>query len=202
MATKKTTWKCQHCEISDTHEDDMEFEMVGDKKPVKRRYHKHCWQEHLKDKEFKADEQVKKDALNEVLKEIYGVKEIPNHAWALLEKLRGGNPVFGAKQNIGKRYKEGYEYPLIKETFEYCSDTIEYWNSVKNFDGFMRAFKYALSIIIDKIYVVEQRVKQREKQEILIEKHIENMEDGSQGFESSYKKPSKSNTDITDFLDD
>lgn len=200
---KKTTWKCQHCGLIDTHEDDMEFEMVGVTKPVKKRYHKECFEQHLIDKAFKAEEQIKKDALNETIKEIYGVKELPNPAWTMLEALRGGNPVFrGKQQNMGKRYKEGYDYLLIKATFEYCSDTIEYWNGVKPFNGFMGAFTYAMSIIIDKVYVVEQRVKHQEKQEILIDKHLENTENSNQEFETNYKKPSKSNADITDFLDD
>lgn len=202
MANKKTTWKCQLCGVSDTHEDDMDFEMAGTKKPLKMRYHKDCFIEHLKAKEFRAEDQLKQDALDQTLKEIYGVSQVPSQAWTLLEKLRNGDRVFGAKQTLSKRYKEGYDYLLIKETFEYCSETIEYWNSVKNFNGFMGAFKYALTIVIDKIYIVEQRAKQREKQKIMVEKHIENIDVEDYGYESSYKKPSKSKADITDFLDD
>lgn len=190
--------KCQWCNISDTPKDQMEFELVGEK--TKKYYHKDCWDKYLKHKEFLADEMLKKNELNEVLKDIYGVKELPNQAWVLLEKLRGGNPVFGAKQQIGKRYREGYEYPLIKETFEYCSDTIEYWNGVKNFNGFMSAFKYALSIVIDKIYIVEQRVENVKKQQAMMEKHLEKVEDTYEEFKTGFKKKTK-NTDITDFLD-
>ena len=199
----KETWKCQWCGVSDTHEKDMNIELVGDKKPLKKRYHKHCHVEYLKDKKFKEEEQIKQDALDLVLKDIYGVKQIPTQAWTLLQHMRNGDPVFGKRQRISKRYKEGYDYLLIKETFEYCSETIEYWNSVKNFDGFMGAFKYALSIVIDKIYIVEQRVKDREKRKQLIEMHLEKVEaEGFEDFETSYKKPSKSSNDLSDFLDD
>lgn len=201
MASRKV--KCQFCGVTDTPKDEMEFEMVGETKPVRKNYHKHCWEKHLKHKEFIADEMVKKNELNEVLKQIYGVKEIPNQAWVLLEKLRGGNPVFGAKQQTGKRYREGYEYPLIKETFEHCSDTIEYWNGVKNFNGFMSAFKYALSIVIDKIYVVEQRIESAKKQQAMIEKHLEKVVEAEEEdvFKTNYKRKEKANADITDFLD-
>jgi hypothetical protein len=171
------------------------------KKPVYKRYHKHCHELYLKDKEFREQEQIKKDALNETIKEIYGVKDIPNQAWTLIACLREGNPVFGSKQKITKRYKEGYDYLLIKETFEYCTDTIEYWNRVKNFDGFMSAFKYAMSIIIDKIYVVEQRKKDRERQQMMTDKHLEELNNDEHDFVSGFKKKEKSNTDITDFLD-
>lgn len=178
----------------------MMVEKVGEK--TNKYYHKHCWDDHLKHKEFLADEMAKKDELNEVIKEIYGVKELPNQAWVFLEKLRFGNPVFGAKQKTDKRYREGYEYPLIKATFEYCSDTIEYWNSVKNFNGFMGAFKYALSIIIDKIYVVEQRMENIKKQQVMMEKHIETVDNTHEEFTTGFqKKTKKKNADITDFLD-
>lgn len=190
--------KCQWCKITDTPKDEMMVEKVGEK--TNKYYHKHCWDDHLKHKEFLADEMAKKDELNEVIKEIYGVKELPNQAWVFLEKLRFGNPVFGAKQKTDKRYREGYEYPLIKATFEYCSDTIEYWNSVKNFNGFMGAFKYALSIIIDKIYVVEQRIENAKKQQQMMEKHIETVDNTHEEFTTGFKKKTK-NADITDFLD-
>lgn len=198
MARK--TRKCQICKGEGLFEE-MKVEFVGKTKPVPKYYHETCHEEHLKDKAFKEVEQREKDELNEVIKKIYGVKEVPKQAWTLLEKLRGGNPVFGKKQQIGKRYKQGYKYPLIKETFEHCSETIEYWNGVKNFEGFMGAFKYALTIVIDKIYFVEQRATEREKKNALIEKHIEELEAEEQTYESNYKKKT-SNTDITDFLDD
>jgi hypothetical protein len=198
----KRTVKCQKCGISDTPKEEMEFYLAGNKKPQKKYYHKgECWQAYLKDKAFKAEEQVKKDLLNDTLKEIYGVKEVPSSAWTLLEALRGGNPVFGARQNMSKRYKEGYDYILIKETFEHCSETIEYYNRTKNFDGFLGAFKYALTIIIDKIYFVEQRKKERERQQLKIDKHLESVEENNQVFETNYKKPAKNKSDITDFLD-
>lgn len=198
---KKATRKCQWCKEKGFL-DEMEVELVGNEKVVRKCYHTECHIDYLKDKAFKAKEQIKKDSLNEVLKEIYGVKEIPSQAWTLLESLRNGQAVFGAKQSIGKRYKEGYEWSLIQETFEHCSDTIEYWNGVKNFNGFMGAFKYAMTIIIDKIYFVEQRVANREKQKDLMEKHVDNLDDSIHEFESNYKKPTKTQKSITDFLDD
>jgi len=194
--------KCQWCNVTDTPRSEMEFELVGQAKPVRKYYHKHCYKDFLVDKEFKAGEQAEKDELTEVIKRIYGVKDVPRQAFPLLEALRNGEKVFGARQQIGKRYKEGYKYSLIRETFEHIEDTIHYWNGVKDFNGFMGAFKYALSIVIDKIYYVEQRVKERESKARLIDKHVENLEYEDQAFESNYKKPSKTQADITDFLDD
>ena len=194
--------KCHWCGITDTPKDEMEFEMVGQKKPVRKNYHKHCYPLFLEDKKFKEEEQAEKDELTEAIKRIWGIKDIPRQAFPLLEALRNGEPVFGKRQKMGKRYKEGYKYSLIRETLDYIEDTIHYWNSVKDFNGsFMQSFKYSLSIVIDKIYYVEQRAIERERKKEMIEKHVEQVEFEEQTFESNYKKPSKTN-DITDFLDD
>lgn len=193
--------KCYWCNVTDTPKDEMEFEMVGQKKPVRKNFHKGCYPAHLKDKEFKAKEQEEKDKLTEVIKKIFGVEEVPRQAFPLLEALRNGEPVFGKKQKIGKRYKEGYEYSLIKETFEYCSDSIDYWLRTKDFNGFMGGFKYSMSIVIDKIYTVEKKAKVREKKKELINKHLEQVEVEDQIFESNYKVPKKNDNDISEFLD-
>jgi hypothetical protein len=187
--------KCQRCELKDTHREEMDFDIVGKQKKY---YHKNCFQEHLEEKAFKEHERVELDKLVEVIKKIYGVKTIPNPAYPYLQDLRNGNKFFG---KYDYKYKQGYTYDLIAETFDYCSDTIEYWNSRKSFNGFTNALRYGLAIVCDKLSVVEERRKQREKQKREMERHIENIDGEEQIFETNYKKPAK-HTDITDFLDD
>jgi len=193
--------KCQYCGITDTPKTEMEFELVGKTRPVRKYYHKTCYQKFLEDKKFKEKEAEELDSLRQTIEDIFGIKQLPNQAYPFLQKLRNGEQVFG-KQNMGKRYKQGYTYKLIEETFRYCEDTIHYWLGVKGFNGFMGAFKYALSIVIDKIYYVEQRVKERESKQAMIDKHIEHVEATDVIFESNYKKKSNNNDDILDFLDD
>ena len=77
--------KCQRCGVADTEKDELEFDLVGEKKPVKKYYHKSCYQEHLKDKEFKAKESKELDELIEVIKDIYGVKVVPNTIYPFLQ---------------------------------------------------------------------------------------------------------------------
>lgn len=196
--------KCQQCGVTDTPKSEMEFELVGQKRPMRKYYHKSCYQDFLKDKEFKAQEKKELDSLVETIEDIFGLRKqgLTQQAYPLLQNLRNGEKVFG-KQTIGKRYKEGYTYSLIEETFRHCEDTINYWLGVKNFDGFMGAFKYSLTIVIDKIYFVEQRAQEREAREAMIEKHIENVESTEEVlFESNYKKKESNDDDILDFLDD
>lgn len=190
------TIKCQRCGISDTTKEELEFELVGAKN-TKKYYHKDCYVEHLKDKEFKEIERQELDKLVEVIKEIYGVKTIPNSAYPFLQDLRNGNKFFG---KYDYKYKQGYTYDLIAETFNFCSDTIEYWNGVKSFNGFVSALRYGLAIVCDKLSIVENRRKSQERQQLLIDKHLEkvNVEDE---FTTGFKKKEKTNIDITDFLD-
>ena len=191
--------KCQRCGVADTEKDELEFDLVGEKKPVKKYYHKSCFQEHLKDKEFKAKESKELDELIEAIKDIYGVKVVPNTIYPFLQDLRNGTKFFGKHDY---KYKEGYSYTLIKETFVYCEETIQFWNARKSFNGLSGALRYGLTIVCDKLSVVEQRMKRKEEQRMFIEKKLENIDETSHEFESGYKKPKKNKNDITDFLDD
>lgn len=192
--------KCQHCGVSDTPKEEMSFDLVG-KNQTKKYFHKEpCFDKYLKEKAFKEQERIELDKLVEVIKDLYGVKTLPHQVFPFLQELRNGTRFFG---KYDYKYKEGYSYSLIADTFEYCSETIEYWNANKNFQGFVNAFRYGLAIVCDKLATVEKRNKSKESANNRIEKHLENMEEVGQEFESNYKKPSKSKkVDITDFLDD
>lgn len=195
--------KCQWCEITDTPKSEMEFELVGNKRPVRKYYHKHCYQDFLKDKEFKEQEQKELDSLVETIEDIFGLRKqkLPKQAYPFLQKLRNGEQVFG-RQTMGKRYKQGYKYSLIEKTFIHCEDTIHESLARISPDGFMGAFKYSLAIVIDKIYFVEQREEERKAKQSMAEKHMENVEVSDDLFESNYQKKDKNDDDILDFLDD
>lgn len=197
--------KCQQCGVTDTPKSQMEFEIVGQKRPVRKYYHKSCYQDFLKEKEFKEQEQKELDSLVETIENIFGLRKqkLPQQVYPFLQKLRNGEQVFG-RQTMGKRYKQGYKYSLIEKTFIHCEDTIHESLARINPDGFMGAFKYSLAIVIDKIYFVEQREEERKSRESMLEKHIENIEatEDYGEFESNYKKKDTSDDDILDFLDD
>lgn len=190
--------KCQRCGIKDTERDEMEFEFVGLKKPQKKYYHKDCFEEHLKDKEFRRLEAIELDKLIQVIKEIYGAKLIPNNIYPYLQDLRNGTEFFG---KFDYKYKEGYPYDLIAETFDYCSETIEQSLRRISFSGFTNAFKYGLAIVCDKMRIVEERRERNKRQKLIINEHLKNLKEDDTEFETNYKKKKK-NADISDFLDD
>lgn len=207
MGRGKKTRKCQHCGIDDTLMEDMEFDWTEAKKPVQKWFHKgECWDAYVEERDFKRKEVKELDELRLVIQDIYGIDPLPEQAYPFLQKLRNGEPVFRGGQVMGKRYKQGYSYPLIKKTYEFCSDTIQYYSRTKDFNGFVQEFIYGLRIIVDKIYTVEQREAQLAKQEEMIENHIEQLiEQGTDNteyeddFVSPYKKKKKK-TDM-DFFD-
>lgn len=196
----KRTVKCQYCEVSDTPKEDMVFEVVG-KNNTKKYYHGGtCYEQFLKEKEFKAKERAELDSLVETIKEIYGVKIVPHQIFPFLNELRNGTRFFG---KYDYKYKEGYSYSLIEDTYRYCIDSIEKSTRTKDFrNGFLGAFKYGLAIVCDKLAIVEKRNLAKESSKNRIDKHLEKMDDTGQEFETSYKKPQKAKTDITDFLED
>lgn len=193
----KQTRICQRCRLDDTHVDDMKFELVGIKNPQKKFYHEKCFEKHMKLKEFKEQERKELDILAEKIKEIYGLKQIPNTIFPFLQDLRNGNKFFG---KYDYNYKKGYPYDLIAETFEFCASTIEYWNGRKQFNGATHAIRYGLAIVCDKIHIVDERRKKKERDKILIEQSTKNND--YEEFESNYKKPKRKENDISQFLDD
>lgn len=191
--------KCQKCLISDTPKDEMEVEViVGEKSTTRKYFHKHCYGAYLKDKAFKEQERVELDKLIAKIMKIYGVKAVPHNVYPFLQDLRNGTRFFG---KYDYKYKQGYSYELIEETFEFCSDTIEYYNARKSFNGLTNAIRYGLAIVCDKLSTVEKRKKQQEKNRQQIERHLEKIDVESEEFGTTYKKPTKSKADISDFLD-
>lgn len=192
--------KCQLCGKTDTPKEEMEYDLVGIKKKVKKYYHKECFQQYLKEKEFREQERKELDELVEVIKDIYGIKAVPNSAYPFLQDLRNGTKFFGKRDY---KYKQGYKYSLIKDTFIYCADTIEYWNATKQFDGFMNAFKYGLAIVCDKLFIVEKKNKEKEMKKTILEKkqetYTKNNEDLSINKEVQINDK-KDDMDISDLL--
>lgn len=208
--SKKNLRVCQRCKVRDTHVDDMEFEIVGKKRKVRKYYHKQCYAEHINEKKFKQDEAEKLDKLKNTIEEIYNIKMLPQQAYPFLQKIRNGENVFGGRNRNEnrKRYKEGYGYDVIERAYKICEKTIQYYNKNKfnnSSTGFMNVFKYGLTIIMDKLHIAERNIAREKMNKSMINNSLEMMIDGSDGshdaFESSYKKKDKEELDLTDFLD-
>lgn len=178
----------------DATKDEMEVERVG---KANKYFHKECYIKYLEDKAFKEQERQELDKLVEVIKEIYGVKVIPNSAYPFLQDLRNGTKFFG---RYDYSYKKGYRYNLIAETFHYCSETIHYWNLHKSFNGFMGAFRYGLAIVCDKLSIVEQRKRDREMREAISTRREETQNNLNEELAFVDRVKKKDEMDISDLL--
>lgn len=184
---------------------EMQKVVTGNKTKVNKYYHKEeCYEEFLMEEEFKKVEQEKRDSLYKKVMDIYDTKALPNSFYIQIEGLRHGNRVFKT-QSMGKRYREGYDYDLIEETYEESRDAIEWSLQNKAFVNLGNALNYGLSIIINNIYGVEkrrERVQSREHMEEIAENvKLENQgESVFDDFESTYK-PKEKDDDFFDIFD-
>lgn len=195
---------CQYCGEKSTR-DKMKQVKVGVTTKVNKYYHKdECYQAYLDEEEFKKEEAVKKDSLYETVMKIYDTKALPNSFYMQIEGLRHGNRVF-KRQNMGKRYRQGYDYDLIEETYLYSEDAIEWSLDNKAFTNLANALNYGLSIIINNIYNVEMKrdaIRSREHMEKIAENVRKDEDLPANVFESSYKKSKEDEHDISFLLDD
>lgn len=193
--------KCQWCGEKGPR---PEMHKVTQGKVNKYYHEKDCYEEFLAEEKFKEEEALKRDSLYKTVMDIYGTKALPNTYYMQIEGLRHGNRVF-KKQNIGKRYREGYDYDLIEETYKESVDAIEWSMKNKPFQNLANALNYGLSIVINNIYGVEKRresVKSREDMARISENVKEvNPEEMFDDFVPSYKKKERPENDILDILD-
>lgn len=195
---------CQWCGEKST-KDKMVQVKVGVTTKVNKYYHEEeCYQAYLEEEEFKEIEAVKRNSLYETIMKIYDVKVLPNSFYMQIEGLRHGNRVF-KRQNMGKRYREGYDYDLIEETYLYSKDAIEWSLDNKAFTNLANALNYGLSIIINNVYNVELKrdsIRDREHMEKIAENVREEDNLSANTFESSYKKSKGDEHDISFLLED
>ena len=175
-------------------------EMVSEKQGKQNKfYHKSCYDDYLKDKEFKQKQVSLKQKLHEKVAEIYEIPidMLPKDYFSYIENIRNGEPAFKGHRPSTK-YKQGYEYSIIEKTYDYCRKDIEYWNKAKDFDSIGTAIRYGLRIVLDKIHYVSRKESMYNAEESVTAKKAEGFKES---FESTYKKSSRE-TDISDFLDD
>lgn len=177
---------------------------VGITTKVNKYYHKDkCYEDFLAEEEFKREESIKKDSLYETVMKIYDIRVLPKSFYMQIEGLRHGNRVF-KRQNMGRRYREGYGYDLIEESYMYSRDSIAWSLENKAFTNLANALNYGLSIIINNIYVVEMKRDSKRGKE-----HMQEVSDNLRqsdpaiidDFESSYKKKEKDENDISFLFD-
>lgn len=146
--------KCQWCQIKD--DQDKMIKGIHNKGYIHKSEYTSCIVEYEKDKEFKRKEQEELDELIDTIVRIMGYsgrQSIPTQFYSsYLQPFRNNDQLYG---RIQKRYKEGFSYKTIKETFEYCEKDIKKYVGQKrengNFKDVMSELKYAWAIVRNNI---------------------------------------------------
>lgn len=189
---EKNKTKCFHCKEKDSKSNMVEL-IEDESLDLKRYFHKDCYNSFLKEKEFKNKELLELDELVKTIKDIFEITIVPKDVFVIINNIRNGESFSGKKKNTTKRYKEGYTYSLINETFKHCRESIIYSLKTKEFNGLMNSFRYAMAIVVDKLSLVEKRIKKSEKRKELeeIKGQVRIKEGKADSFVSNYKKERK-----------
>lgn len=198
---------------------------VGDKtKMIKEKtekgssfyYHDHCHEKLLKEREDSKVAEIEyndRDMVAKLVSEIYGIpfETMPKIFYISVGQIRHGNPVFKGK-GVTKRYKQGYDYEIIAETYRHVRKDIEWANNKKDFPSTTGAINYGLHIVLDKIAFVAKKVEKRRKSEELARIHqaknsdvetlelTEELNKESLTANKTRKKKVKNDRDISRFL--
>lgn len=178
----------------------------------KKYYHRiDCHQEFIKDKEFKQKEREELNSLTDTIVEIMGYTNrhsIPDSFYSsYLQPFRNDDVLFG---KIEKKYKEGFSFKTIEETFIYCKNDIKKYVSMKRekgeFQNTMHELRYTWKIVRDNIENMFKAKKKETKRNIQITNLHDNLEMISRVNETikesqKYIQKDSDEIDITTLLD-
>ncbi len=180
--------KCQICGIKDDRE----------KIKIKQGYcHRDkCYDQYLKQEEFKQKEKEQKYELYETIKRLHNIAIIPHQFFPYIEALRNGDIAFG---KIKKQYKQGFTYNVIDKTYKHCNSNIDWAKDNKDFRGStMNMLKYTFTIVQDKINYINSKIEKQQMQKAHVDKIGDAMKPDDHDVE--YRK-TKNKHDISKFLD-
>lgn len=194
--------KCPVCEKSGDRED-MTYEEKS-----KRYYHQQgCIDTFNKDKEFKAKERDELESLMNIIVKVHKLSSrssIPHSFYPYIQDIRNDSSLFG---KIAKRYKEGISYKTLEDTYNFCTDKIEWARGNKEFKNILSEMKYCLAIVKNNI---ENSIKERRNNAASSSKvqhlhsHIESMQSVNkiiQHAQQQNKHKEDDEIDITSLFD-
>lgn len=160
--------KCQICAKEETYpEVDMHRELRPNSDKNYRYWHYDCFEQEIKNREFKESERLELDELWNLVKEIHslkgveGSKKIFSELICLIQDLRNGTERFytGYKYH----YKKGFKYSVIKKAYEMNRKKIDYYRKNKHFKDTKGELKYCFFIVRNNVMDAYREIKRLEK---------------------------------------
>lgn len=154
--------QCQQCKIKTPIDKMVLYVHIASTGTTKDKYFHpgKCMEQHLQEQAFKDREAKELDELYEVIKRLHRLDVLPSTFFSgYLQPLRNGVFKMGTKV---KKYKEGIPFPLMKETYLYIENTIDWARTNRKFDGALAELKYIFAAMVDKLPIVKKRMRQSE----------------------------------------
>lgn len=173
----------------------------------KKYYHKKgCHQAYIKDKTFKAKERQEKDDLTDTIVRIMGYsgrQSMPSSFFSsYLEPYRNDDVMYG---KLEKKYKKGFSYKTIEDTFLYCEANIRKYVGLKreknSFKDILGELRYAWKIVRENVENMLKEEIKTDKQNANTHKLVENiavLNDVSERIKSAQKQIQNKNEDKVD----
>ncbi|GMX64565.1 hypothetical protein Elgi_38340 [Paenibacillus elgii] len=167
--------KCKICDIKDD-------KILMIKESNNKYYHiENCHYLYLKDKAFKQKELEEKNELTDSIVRIMGYKNrgsIPSTFFSsYVQPFRNDDVLYG---KLEKKYKEGFSYLTIKETFDYCEDNIKKYVRMKRdkneFKDTISELRYVWKIVCNNIENMLRDKKKFEKQKSIVTNLVTSIE--------------------------
>lgn len=159
--------KCRICEKQSRQAD-----MKVVKKSTNEYYHEgECWDKYLEKKAFNEKENKEMDYLWDVFEKVYGFP-VPSRFVHEIQDLRNGTMRYG---KVRRKYKQGYSFTLIAETYLECAESIEWAKKTKNFKDLLSECRYGLAIISNNIVNVRDKMERKARQREEIQESVAEM---------------------------
>lgn len=164
--------KCPVCGQYGTKED-----MV--RETDKRHYHKeYCHEKWKRERVFKQKEQEELDSLTDAIVKIHKLQSrqsMPKSFYPFIQDLRNDSVLFG---KLDRKYKQGATYKVIEDTYDYCSEKIEWARGNKEFKTIMAELKYCFAIVknnIENSIRANRQTKRNQVESEALSKHVESL---------------------------
>ncbi|PDZ55767.1 hypothetical protein CON15_19700 [Bacillus cereus] len=196
---EKAKGKLVGCKICGKQARQADMKVV--KKSTNSYYHEgECWDKYLENKAFKEKEKEEMDYLWDVFEKVNGFP-VPSRFVTSLQDLRNGSILYG---KVKRRFKQGYSYTLIAETYLECAESIEWAKKTKNFKNTLSECRYGLAIISNNIVNVRDKIARKARQREEIKESVAKMTDSDTTHLTTNvnynKNKQKKRVDISDLL--
>ncbi|MFK3936579.1 hypothetical protein ACI2JA_03560 [Alkalihalobacillus sp. NPDC078783] len=167
-------------------------------------YHPLCYEEVLKDKEFKKQELVDLDELYTHLLEVHDLKALDGRMMEKIQDLRNGTVKYNGKKV--KRYKEGIPFAIMLESYKGQQSQINYAMRSMRFEKKWNEFSYCFGIMSSKVNdaLINQRAvkrnEEKHKEQMSVRKKEALSEEIVVKKTNERAKKKKDELDISDFL--